>query len=869
MAFFDRLRSAGAALFAATPPQVPGLTPIINSAQSRGNPAVAKILNSRDALFGKTSFSAGPSPSRYSQNPADGISPEIILACQRTADSGYPRLQAELYEQIAERDAHLAGVAKARIYEVSGKPWRLKPANETPVASAVAKFTRAALDEIDGLDSSLEDLLSANANGYACGEKIYAFQSIRFATEGKSSRTVTACTPTQIAWVHNKHFEFDLLTDEPYIVLSGTRQQLPPLKFVFHAASGTGFVERRGFMRPCAPLHAMKSWSIRDWALEEALFAIPQLTGHYPTGTEEYEANRDTFREILRNWGKGVPAWIPNDVEFTLSTTSRSNASGIQGAIIGFVNTEISKLVQGETLTTEIGNVGARAATETHADVRDAFIRADARRLATTLRNQLIRPMLALNTEVLASAIGCTPEEVMRAVPFIYWRIERETTPTERALLMLNFAERGQLDIDEEQVRDEFALDAPREGGKALRSSKAALDEATATSKEAAAVKDEADAKADEAPDEKKALSVMVAEFSALVHRFKSTDFKESEHPRDHGQFAPTGGGSSSDSDDEAPAEKHKANYTPAKTTPTAKKTITGEDGAEKRVAGASPGSQLPPATLERLKKLGITKLPAAHIHDVHVSDDLHGADDIVHGHALVKWKDDAGHPQSSYTPEFDKRNAAEKWKRVTENRPALEAAIKGLGEKAITSPPHAAALLIAQTGLRPGSSAGLKSTGHYGATTMEARHVTFSDGAAHVEYVGKEGVTNRATVTDPVLVAALKKNVEGKKPTDRVFPGVDSDKVSATLPDGVKTKDMRTTIATAQAERQLNAIDPGLTGDKKEDLKKVLGALKDVSTNVSKTLNNTPAMARKSYIAPQIIQSWGAKHGVPKEWLE
>lgn len=507
MSIVDRLKAAGSALLGGAPgppappsgatsqpAQVPGLTPIITPTTNVGNPVVKRIINSAEALFGRVSYAAGPSPSRYSTYPADGINPEIIYACFRTADQGYPRLQAELYEQVTERDAHIRGVAKARTYEVSGKEFRLKPKDDTPLASALAKFVRACLDEIDGLDSSIGDLLSAEGAGYAVTESIYDFRRVRFHADDGKPVTMTVCTPTQLSYVHGKHFEFDLLTDQPYIVISGTRQVLPEGKFVFHSADGPGMIERRGYMRPCVTLHAAKVWSLRNWILEGELFSIPQLTGSYPNGMEEYEAQRGAFQKILRDWGKGVPAWIPDEVKFEVTTAQRNNASGIQAAIIGHANTEISKLVQGETLTTEIGNAGAFAATETHADVRHAFIVADARRLATCLREQLIRPIIKLNIDALADALGASPEEIMRAVPLMYWRIDRETSPAQRASIMLDFVTRGNLQIDEDQVRDEFALDAPRPGGKALESSEAKLQDAQAKAEHADAVKKEAEA---------------------------------------------------------------------------------------------------------------------------------------------------------------------------------------------------------------------------------------------------------------------------------------------------------------------------------------------------------------------------------------
>lgn len=282
---------------------------------------------------------------------------------------------------------------------------------------------------------------------------------------------------------------------------------------------------------------------------------------------------------------------------------------------------------------------------------------------------------------------------------------------------------------------------------------------------------------------------------------------------------------------------------------------------------GGPPGAQLHPDVRARLATLGVNKLPPAHVKDVYVSSGLHT--DAAHKGALLKWQDDKGKTQYGYSAQFDAQNAQKKWARVLKHRPAVEASLAGLRAQAGTSPAHAAALLIAQTGLRPGGAESLRATGHFGATTMQVQHVAVENGRASISYVGKAGKLNRATVTDPHLVEALATHARGKKPTDRLFPNVASEHVQATLPGGVKTKDLRTIVATSTAERLLAAHVPRLTGDKKADARHVVGILKQVSTQVSQQLNNTPAMARRAYIAPQVIKAWGEKHGLDPKWLE
>lgn len=285
-----------------------------------------------------------------------------------------------------------------------------------------------------------------------------------------------------------------------------------------------------------------------------------------------------------------------------------------------------------------------------------------------------------------------------------------------------------------------------------------------------------------------------------------------------------------------------------------------------KMVPGASAGAQLPPKTLEALKAAGVTMLPGAHISEVFVSPKL-GTPQQNDG-VLLQWKDDKGRTQSAYSKEFMRRSAEKKWARVMANRPKVEAAISDMKRRAQTDPASAAALLMAQTALRPGNIASAEKEGHYGATTMLAKHISFKGDKASIEFIGKHGRTNVAVVDDRETVSALKAHAAGKKPNEYLF-NTSKEQVRAAVPPGVKLKDLRTIAAATHAEQMLAGITPTRTGNDRKDAREVVKILKSVSTSVAAKLNNTPAMARRSYIPPQIIIAWGEKHGLPADWIK
>lgn len=474
MAIWDRLREA-AKLLIGTPrivaPRAPNLPPQ-GAGQSRVSPPQQAIANDFAALLGRLSYAAGPTKSRYSSMPATGLTPERIYAAHQSARLGYPLQKAELDEEVLDRDAHLYGLGQARTVEVSGKPLKLRPFNETPVAALLASFCEAVLNDLDGFDQDVEDLLTATGRGYACSEISWALRNVRCSTSTGKRQTLQVLRPASLDWLNPKHFQFDETTDEPLLVLGTGLVRLPPGKFVFHASSGTGLIERRGYMQQCVWLHAIKQWSLRDWVVYSNLFGVPQILGKYTGDRDTLDQERGVYEAVLRDFGQGKPAIVSDEFQIEVENPPAGGKSDdVFGALIGWSNAEMSKRVQGQTLTTEIGGQGSYALGEVQADVKHAIVKSDARKLAQTLRSDLLRPMIILNSATLCEAFDTTLDELLSCIPRLYWRIERETTPEVRQRIFAGLQSTG-LELDEEQLREEFGVDAPRPGSKALTPAK-------------------------------------------------------------------------------------------------------------------------------------------------------------------------------------------------------------------------------------------------------------------------------------------------------------------------------------------------------------------------------------------------------------
>lgn len=325
------------------------------------------------------------------------------------------------------------------------------------------------------------------------------------------------------------------------------------------------------------------------------------------------------------------------------------------------------------------------------------------------------------------------------------------------------------------------------------------------------------------------------------------SEFDESKHhrgqPGNAGQFGP-GGGSS-----------------------TKGKAPTAGEAAPAKPKKAAPGSQLRPEHLERLKALGVTKLPPAEATGIEVNLD----GDDVHTRAVAKWKDAKGRVQSAYTPEFHARNAADKWERVQKWAPKRGSIVNALSTSVRKGKPgtaeHAgatAALIIARTGLRPGGSDGGEED-HFGVTTLRGPHVTVDGDHVKFDYIGKSGKRNLAETHDADVARAVEA-YKAKAGDGPLFPAGTLAAARASIPEGMKLKDFRTIKATETAKAWFDSFDgppPPVTGDAKKDGKAAAKALASASDVVAHLLNNTRAVAKSSYIHPQVFEDWARRVGL------
>lgn len=255
-----------------------------------------------------------------------------------------------------------------------------------------------------------------------------------------------------------------------------------------------------------------------------------------------------------------------------------------------------------------------------------------------------------------------------------------------------------------------------------------------------------------------------------------------------------------------------------------------------------------------------------------------------INTHAVMTWvSPKTGRRVYSYTKTFAANQAAKKWDRTStissdQVKKITAKVAKDLTGKASDKIKQAAAIvsIIAQSGLRIGSQIGFGETGNRGVLTLAPENVIINGNKISLNFTGKSYQENVAEIVDGPLANYLQSRLRAVKGQPFLFDVprylIDDYKERVLGMGDYKIKDLRTHTA-GELAKEILASDklppPPLPTDPKQIKKLVKAKLKSVFDQVSVKLNNTPAMAKNSYIRPSIIEDWLKSLGIEQHFKD
>ncbi|WP_170431925.1 phage portal protein family protein [Ruegeria arenilitoris] len=288
----------------------------------------------------------------------------------------------KIYDAI-ERDTHAWSVLQKRKHKLIGREWIVEPGGEGKDDLAAADFIRDILTSLP-FDQICMDLLDATLKGFSIAENVYV-------RDGRHIRPEYLNAQDQRRFVFDKKWQPRLLTwSSPAL-----GEKLPQRKFVVHrfGVKGNNPYGLGMGTRLFWPV-LFKRNGVSYWMHFLERFAAPIPVGKYVEGRGS-EHQRELM-SVLQMMNRSSAITVPIGTELESFEAKRSGT--VDYSVWGkFWNTEMSKAVLGETLTTEMGDNGARAASETHADILDALVDSDGDLLSGTLNNTFIRWLCDFN----------------------------------------------------------------------------------------------------------------------------------------------------------------------------------------------------------------------------------------------------------------------------------------------------------------------------------------------------------------------------------------------------------------------------------------------------------------------------------------
>jgi DNA topoisomerase I len=288
-------------------------------------------------------------------------------------------------------------------------------------------------------------------------------------------------------------------------------------------------------------------------------------------------------------------------------------------------------------------------------------------------------------------------------------------------------------------------------------------------------------------------------------------------------------------------------------------------DGARFRYDSSSGAPVTDAGTLQRIAGLAI---PPAWT-DVWISPD-------PLGHIQATGVDSKGRTQYRYHPLWREQRDALKFDhmlRFAGALPELRAAtVHDLRRRSLNRDRVASgAVRLIDLGLfRIGGEKYAELDHHYGATTLEKRHVTVTRHGVRFDYIAKEGKRREITVADPAVLPTVRALASSDNGLDALFAWehdgtwhpLRSHDVSEYIAERAgahfTAKEFRTWNATVLMALLLADADP--PGTERGRSRVIAASVR----GVAQWLGDTPTVARSSYIDPRLISSYQADGRLP-----
>lgn len=357
-----------------------------------------------------TSLLAQPQTAHYTHlqrelqtHPTRGLTPSKLAAILDQAEQGNLQAQFDLFEDMEEKDGHLAAELGKRRRALLVDWSVIPPNNPNPSEKAAAEQLYELLGEIADFEDILFDVTDAIGKGFSCGEIEWYKPSKYWLPKSITHR------PQSWFGVH-RGYRQELRLRSHTIAADGiVGQPLQPFGWITHIHKAkSGYIERTAMFRQLVWPYLFKNYSIGDLAEFLEIYGIPVRIGKYHSGASEKE--KMTLLRALAGIGHNAAGIIPSGMELDFLDAASGDPQAFE-LMINWCERTQSKVILGGTLTSGAdGKSSTNALGNVHNEVRKDLRDSDIRQVCSTLTRDLLYPIAALN--------GLAPDGLRRCPVF-------------------------------------------------------------------------------------------------------------------------------------------------------------------------------------------------------------------------------------------------------------------------------------------------------------------------------------------------------------------------------------------------------------------------------------------------------------------
>lgn len=296
----------------------------------------------------------------------------------------------ELFEEMEDKDAHLASALQTRKLGVLARPRRVEATGAGEADARAARWIEATLRDLPGWNAALLHLLDALAKGMAVLEVLWGFD----AAGRIVPRALRPRAAARFTW-DAPRAEWRLAAPAGDPLAPG--RPLPPRKFVFALYGASD--ERPYGKGLCEKVYWywwFKKHNTRFWLVYNEKFGAPTVVARHRPGLSDPERAR--LMEVLEAIQTDSGVTLPEGITLELLEGRRAGGGETYRQLAQWCNDEISRGVLGQTLTSGEGErAGSLALGRVHDGVRQDYLRADAWWLMDAVNSQLVRWLVDLN----------------------------------------------------------------------------------------------------------------------------------------------------------------------------------------------------------------------------------------------------------------------------------------------------------------------------------------------------------------------------------------------------------------------------------------------------------------------------------------